>query len=51
MNFKVNFKKELEAVLSELMDLPVAVQSIVARDILETAKNLVATMKKCSGKD
>jgi hypothetical protein len=51
MNFEVNFKRELELVLSELMELPVALQTIVAEDIIESAKNRVATMKKCTLKD
>ena len=47
----MNFKRELEAVLSELIELPVALQTIVAEDIIETAKNRVAIMKKCALKD
>ena len=41
-----NFKKDLQQVLSELLELPIAFQTIVAEDIVETAKTRVATMKK-----
>ena len=46
----MNFRKEWQMVLSELVELPVPLQTIVAEDIIESAKNRVATMKRCMDK-
>lgn len=44
----MNFKKEkawLE-ILNEIADLPLELQDIVAQDIVESAKNRIATIKR-----
>ncbi len=45
----MDLKKELLEVLNGVIELPLELQDIVAEDIVESAKNRVATMKKCAG--
>ena len=45
----MDYKKELQQVLNGIVDLPLELQDIVARDIFESAKNRIATMKRIVG--
>jgi hypothetical protein len=42
----MDFKNELETILNSVLELPLEMQSIVAEDIVESAKNRVATIKR-----
>jgi hypothetical protein len=42
----MDFKKEMQTVLNGIADLPLELQIIVAEDIVESAKNRVATIKR-----
>jgi hypothetical protein len=42
----MDFKKELQEVLNDIADLPLDMQDIVAEDIVESAKNRIATIKQ-----
>ena len=42
----MDFKKELQTILNSVLELPLEMQSIVAEDIVESAKNRVATIKR-----
>jgi len=42
----MDFKKELQTMLDGVLELPLEMQSIVAEDIVESAKNRVATIKR-----
>ena len=45
----MDFKKELQSVLNGIADLPLEMQDIVIEDIVESAKNRIATMKRIVG--
>ncbi len=40
-----NFRKELGIALKPILELPVELQDIVAKDIVATVKNRIATMR------
>jgi hypothetical protein len=42
----MDVENELNAILNDVLDLPLEWQEIVVEDILESAKNRVATMKR-----
>jgi hypothetical protein len=42
----MNLEKELHEILSGVLELPLDLQHVVVEDILESAKNRVATMKR-----
>jgi hypothetical protein len=42
----MDVKNELNVILNDVLDLPLEWQEIVVEDIVESAKNRVATMKR-----
>ena len=42
----MDFKKEWQEILNGIADLPLELQDIVAQDIVESAKNRIATIKR-----
>ena len=42
----MNYKKDLQEILKGIAELPLELQSIVAEDIVESAKNRIATIKR-----
>ncbi len=49
--FELNFRKELDEALKPILQLPVDIQDIVAKDLLETVKSRVAFMQSVAAKD
>jgi hypothetical protein len=45
----MDFKKEWQEVLKGIVDLPLELQDIVVQDLVESAKNRIATMKQIAG--
>jgi len=45
----MDFKKEMQEILNGITDLPLELQDIVSEDIVESAKNRIATMKRIVG--
>ncbi len=43
--YGLNFRKELDLALKPILDLPVELQNIVAKDIVATAESRIATMR------
>jgi hypothetical protein len=42
----MDFKKDWQEILNGIADLPLELQDIVAQDIVESAKNRIATIKR-----
>jgi hypothetical protein len=44
---EINLKTEFDEIAAEILELPLSLQNIVIQDIVESAHNRIATLKRC----